>query len=300
MLLANTTAGSVWQNLINSDCLTNISNNILSQLTDVLNQLSHLNANEAIYLSGNGKPSVCVADVIELINKRIARHPTYRFGEKRIIMAYSGYFDGAARPNPGELGMGVSIVDDQQREIDWGYAYKPHGTNNEAEYLSAILLMRQALHHGYTKLDCYGDSQIVIKQINGEWSVSAESLKKLNKKALELASKFEHISFTWIARNKNSRADELSRIAIDNKDSDRKKQKVTNEVIESAPVSNVTPLQTKSKTIVRQLKNGNYLVVEDTLTCIVNTKTMSCNCPVFIINNQCKHTNTFIQCNQQA
>lgn len=215
-------------------------------------------------------------------------------------MTYSGFFDGAAKPNPGEIGMGVSIIDDKLCEIDWGYAYKPYGTNNEAEYLSVILLMRQALYHGYTRLDCYGDSQVVIKQINGEWSVSAESLKKLNKKALELASKFEYISFTWIPRNKNSRADELSCIAIDKKGSRRKKQATKNVVKTTASESNISHLPIKGKTIVRLLKNGNYLIVEDTVTCIINTKTMSCNCPVFIINNQCKHTNTFIQCNQQA
>ena len=78
MLLAKTTAGDVWQSLINSDCLTQISSNIvtntLSQLTDVLGQLSHLNADEVIYLSSNGKPSVFVSDVIETISKRIERY----------------------------------------------------------------------------------------------------------------------------------------------------------------------------------------------------------------------------------
>lgn len=215
-------------------------------------------------------------------------------------MIYSGYFDGAAKPNPGQLGMGASIVDEQECEIDWAYAYKHHGTNNEAEYLSIILLMRQALGHGFTKLDCYGDSQLVIKQINGEWSVSADSLKALNKKALELANQFEHITFNWIERKKNARADKLSNIAIEKKGNDRKKENIIANENKASVKITVAQLPIKNKVVVKQLINGNYLIVEDEVTCIVNAKTMSCSCYVFNVNKQCKHTNTLIECKKQA
>lgn len=78
MLLAKTTAGNVWNKLINAECLTNMNRNLgnppLSQLTDAVEQLSHLDTSEAVYLSSNGNPSIRVSDIMKTINKRIARY----------------------------------------------------------------------------------------------------------------------------------------------------------------------------------------------------------------------------------
>lgn len=78
MLLAKTTAGKIWHKLIETDCLTNMNGNVwgtpLLQLTDVADKLNHLDINEAVYLSSNGTPSICVSDIIETINIRIARY----------------------------------------------------------------------------------------------------------------------------------------------------------------------------------------------------------------------------------
>ena len=215
-------------------------------------------------------------------------------------MIYSGYFDGATQPNPGEMGMGVSIVNNQQQEIDWGYAYKSHGTNNEAEYLSLILLLRQSLHYGVTELNCYGDSKLVIEQVNGKWSVSKDTLKPLHAKVVSLASHFEKISFSWIARDKNKRADELSRLGIEYKKSNRKERDQSSTSKNVATDIKVHSLEPKTKIIVRDLKNGNYLVVEPTETSIVNTRNMSCSCSAFFTNKQCKHINTLIGFQKQA
>lgn len=79
MILANTTAGELWHNLINAECLTSIINsendsNHLSQLSDILDQMSSLDTREVVYISNNGKPSICVSDIVAAIDKRIARY----------------------------------------------------------------------------------------------------------------------------------------------------------------------------------------------------------------------------------
>ena len=55
---------------------------------------------------------------------------------------HTGYFDGATNPNPGELGLGACIVDHKGDEVIATSSYRPYGTNNEAEYLSLILLLK--------------------------------------------------------------------------------------------------------------------------------------------------------------
>ena len=79
---------------------------------------------------------------------------------------HTGYFDGATNPNPGELGLGACIVDHKGDEVIATSSYRPYGTNNEAEYLSLILLLKMAKKAGIKELECYGDSKLIINQVN--------------------------------------------------------------------------------------------------------------------------------------
>ena len=125
---------------------------------------------------------------------------------------YDGYFDGSAIPNPGKMQCGYVIIDlNTNQWISKGNKKLGHGTNNIAEYSGLIKLLEEALWQGIYHLTVKGDSQLVIKQMNKEYKVKNEKLKKLWDKAQSLASNFETITFEHVPREKNTFADQLTR-----------------------------------------------------------------------------------------
>jgi ribonuclease HI len=99
--------------------------------------------------------------------------------------AWKSWFDGCCEPNPGKMGIGVVLVSPGGEQVE--VAESPgYGTNNQAEYLAAIAAMETAIARGATGLILHGDSQLVVCQVSGEWSVNSPGLKPLHQKASEL------------------------------------------------------------------------------------------------------------------
>ena len=123
-------------------------------------------------------------------------------------------FDGCSKGNPGLSGAGAVIY--QGSEEIWASSLfiGEKITNNFAEYSGLILGLEQAIKMNIKVLMVEGDSMLVINQVTGLYKVKSESLLNLYKKAKELEGQFDEIYFAHIYRNKNSRADELSNIAI--------------------------------------------------------------------------------------
>lgn len=128
------------------------------------------------------------------------------------------FFDGASRGNPGESGAGW-VVEIHGRKIE-GQAYLGLKTNNQAEYLALIRGLQEAERQrpeGPVKLTVSGDSDLVTKQMTGEWAIKNKNLRELHAKAEQLLAGFDNWSFEWIVREENSRADQLANSAIDRK-----------------------------------------------------------------------------------
>ena len=87
-------------------------------------------------------------------------------------------------------------------------------TNNQAEYTGLIHGLQAALARGVRTLEVYGDSQLVIKQMTGEYKVKNPVLKGMHRMAQLLASRFATIAYHWVDRNKNKPADALSSRAM--------------------------------------------------------------------------------------
>jgi len=138
-------------------------------------------------------------------------------------MAYektlSIYTDGAARGNPGEAGAGI-IVRDGHTIILEKAQYLGHTTNNIAEYCAFILGLKEAEHLGASDITLYTDSQLLEKQIKGEYRVKDEKLKPLHGKAKEYLQKFMRYKLCHIRRNENMDADRLANQAIDRRSPD--------------------------------------------------------------------------------
>lgn len=220
---------------------------------------------------------------------------------------HMGYFDGATNPNPGELGLGACIVDHKGDEVIATSSYRPYGTNNEAEYLSLILLLKMAKKAGIKELECYGDSKLIINQVNGVFKVS-DKFRPYHSEVLSLSNSFESISFNWVKRDLNTRADALSKAGLSLKYNKPKSASDAILRVESetrTPVSSEKRIDDKCASSlgflsvqpskvgkVRVIPNGNagLVIVENGNSYSLNLSTMQCTCYAFTAEKTCLHT----------
>jgi ribonuclease HI len=125
------------------------------------------------------------------------------------------YTDGGARGNPGPAGIGVVIYNDKNLVVEKLKKYIGETTNNQAEYQALLLGLHKAKELKATEVECFLDSELVVKQLNGEYKVKDQNLAKQFLKIWNLKSYFKHIIFKHIPRAKNKLADKLVNEVID-------------------------------------------------------------------------------------
>ncbi|MCT4617690.1 MAG: ribonuclease HI family protein [Candidatus Gracilibacteria bacterium] len=127
------------------------------------------------------------------------------------------YTDGGSRGNPGIAGLGVYITDFFDKKVEQRYKHLGEKTNNEAEYLGAYYGIKRAIELGASEIELYMDSNLVIKQLSGEWKIKKEQLRKINEDIIsEIKKANVKIKYNWIPREDNKEADRLSNVAMDN------------------------------------------------------------------------------------
>jgi len=124
------------------------------------------------------------------------------------------YTDGAARGNPGPAGIGIVIQKGDQLLIE-ASAYIGKTTNNVAEYMALIRGLEEALLLGIKEIDCFVDSELLAKQIQGEYKVKNEGLVPLYHHLKELIKKFKAFNLSHTVREGNKQADKLANLGID-------------------------------------------------------------------------------------
>jgi ribonuclease HI len=125
--------------------------------------------------------------------------------------------DGASRGNPGEAGAGAVISDSQGRTLKELKLYLGMASNNAAEYRAAIHALERALELGARSVTLLLDSELVVRQLRGEYRVREPHLKTLHQKAQEVLNRFSQYSILYIPREENRRADQLANEAINQK-----------------------------------------------------------------------------------
>ena len=125
-----------------------------------------------------------------------------------------GFFDGASRGNPGKAGAGALMINDQGKVVWETARFLGEKTNNEAEYMALILLLKAAKEQGVRSLKVYGDSKLVVSQVSRQWKINLPHLRLLAQQVWELADAID-ISYHWIPREQNKRADILSNEGIE-------------------------------------------------------------------------------------
>ena len=123
--------------------------------------------------------------------------------------------DGGARGNPGPAAFGYVL------EADDGTMLAAHGeaigtaTNNVAEYRALIAGLEKAVELGVEDLEVFSDSELLVKQMRGEYKVKKPTLKELSEEAAGLARQFESVTYTAVRREHNELADSLVNEALD-------------------------------------------------------------------------------------
>lgn len=124
------------------------------------------------------------------------------------------YIDGASRNNPGPASIGVVIQQGENTVSEFG-KYIGETTNNVAEYTACIEALKKAHRLGIVMIEMYSDSQLLVRQILGEYRVKEPHLQKLMSTLQEEKNKFVKFTIKHIPREKNVRADELANQALD-------------------------------------------------------------------------------------
>ncbi len=128
---------------------------------------------------------------------------------------WSLYCDGASRGNPGQAGAGAVLIDGCG-DIRGQYGeYLGQATNNVAEYQALLLGLKMARQLGVKKMQVFADSELLVRQLNGQYRVKAPHLLPLYKAAQQALKAFEIHAITHVPREQNHLADRLANAAID-------------------------------------------------------------------------------------
>jgi len=129
------------------------------------------------------------------------------------------YFDGLCDPNPGGVATYGFLIKRDGKKIHEGHGLAcaprtPQATNNVAEYMGVIKALEWlATHKPAGPIVIRGDSDLIIRQIKGEYKVKSPLLAPLHRQATDLLEKLPDVEFEWVQRERNADADRLTNLA---------------------------------------------------------------------------------------
>jgi ribonuclease HI len=175
------------------------------------------------------------------------------------------YCDGGSRGNPGPSGYGVSIEDAAGHPVADLSEFLGVKTNNFAEYSGLLAALEYALSHGHPRLRVVADSELMVKQMKGQYQVKSPDLRPLWEEAKRRVARLERFEIQHVLRGKNKRADALANQAMD-----RGSGKTVKEVGEgdgyrtsgSGPSSSTAPLPRVAASAARPAKAAEKRVLK--------------------------------------
>jgi probable phosphoglycerate mutase len=129
--------------------------------------------------------------------------------------AITAYCDGGSRGNPGPAGYGCSLEDGAGRPVAELSEFLGVKTNNFAEYSGLLAALEYAIAKGYKQLLVIADSELMVKQMKGQYRVNSPDLRPLWEEAKRRAARLERFDIQHVLRGKNKRADALANQAMD-------------------------------------------------------------------------------------
>jgi ribonuclease HI len=129
-----------------------------------------------------------------------AVNDTFTLSTRKGLLMLKIYSDGASRGNPGPSAIAFIILDEDDKVLEKYSQNLGIGTNNQAEYQALISALEHASTLGSSAVTCYLDSELVVKQLNGEYEVRKPELRALWRKAMALKMRFSKINVRWVPR----------------------------------------------------------------------------------------------------
>jgi ribonuclease HI len=123
--------------------------------------------------------------------------------------------DGGSRGNPGPAAYGYVLETEDGHVLDARGETIGVATNNVAEYRALLAGLASALERGVTELEVVSDSELLVKQMTGEYKVKNEALRELSEEATHLARRLGKVDYTAVRREHNELADQLVNEALD-------------------------------------------------------------------------------------
>jgi ribonuclease HI len=150
-----------------------------------------------------------IRDLLNLAADAVAPPPVPEIDEATIQV------DGASIGNPGPAGAGVVILDSRNRKV--AEMSEPLGetTNNVAEYRALILGLSMARQLGVRHVHVRADSELMVRQMTGEYRIKDEKLRALSREALDIIDSFDSFEIRHVDRSENKAADRLSKRAAE-------------------------------------------------------------------------------------
>jgi uncharacterized repeat protein (TIGR04076 family) len=130
-------------------------------------------------------------------------------------MTWTAYIDGGARGNPGPAAAGIHILDDGGKPVFSAGLFLGHKTNNEAEYAGLLFTLDLLLAAGINDVQIRSDSELLVRQMQGQYRVKAPNLQPLFEKAMDRLMDIKKARFQHVRREENREADALVNQALD-------------------------------------------------------------------------------------
>ncbi len=126
------------------------------------------------------------------------------------------HIDGASRGNPGKAAYAVVLARPGEPVVEEADTIGA-ASNNVAEYTALVEGLALAIELGVKRLNVFSDSELLVKQMNGEYKVKSEDLRELFDEACRLRRQFEKVAIAHVRREQNKRADAIGNDALDGK-----------------------------------------------------------------------------------
>jgi ribonuclease HI len=142
-------------------------------------------------------------------------YPVHFLKDNLNVNKVSIFTDGAARGNPGPAAIGCVIKDETGNLVATISRCLGATTNNQAEYRAIIAALEKAVSLGARQVALYSDSELVVKQINGQYKIKHAALRPLYQEVVKLAGALESFKISYVPRERNKEADALANKALD-------------------------------------------------------------------------------------
>lgn len=127
----------------------------------------------------------------------------------------TAYTDGGSRGNPGPAGYGVLVQASDGAKLAELSEFLGIATNNVAEYSALLAALQYVLEQGHARLRVISDSELMVKQMRGQYSVKSPDLRPLYEEARRRVARLEAFAIEHVLRGKNKQADGLANAAMD-------------------------------------------------------------------------------------